>query len=151
MTTRIQKEHVDVGFGFPVHLMNVPMVKIRGSWVPRINHKHLAEAVLRALVHKPARWTGQELRFVRLQLEKTLAEFAKMFYVTHPAVLKWEKRGHQTTRMNWATEKDIRLHVYLKMAEEGDFEEVYQELRPAPSDRRRRTKIDVAEAGGVLV
>jgi hypothetical protein len=151
MTTRIQKEYVDTGFGFPVHLMNVPMVRVRGTWAPRINHKHLAEAVLRALVHKPARWTGNELRFVRLQLGMTLVELAETFYVTHPAVVKWEKHGNQPTRMMWATEKDVRLHVHLKMEMEGDLREVYRELRLEPSWRRRRTRIDVTEEGGVLV
>ena len=151
MTTRIQREYKDVGFGFPVYLLNVPMLRVRGTWVPRVNHRELAEVVLRALVHKPARWTGSELKFVRLQLGKTLTEFADLFYVTHPAVLKWERRDDAPTRMNWATEKDIRLHVLLNLADGQELPDVYRELRPQPPERPRRTKINVAEEPGVLV
>lgn len=143
MDTRKQREYVDWGFGFPVYLRNVTMVKVRGTWVPKVNHNQLAEAVLLALVHKPARWTGDELRFVRLQLKLSLAAFAERFYVTHPAVIKWESRKDAPTRMKWATEKDIRLHVHLQTADE--LVPLYKQLRKAPSERRRRTQIDAAE------
>ena len=31
MEKKIRKSFIDTGFGFPVHLVNVPMVKMRGS------------------------------------------------------------------------------------------------------------------------
>ena len=39
MNTKIQKEYVDMGFGFPVYLQNVPMVKVRGVWTPKVRQQ----------------------------------------------------------------------------------------------------------------
>lgn len=141
-----RKEIMDFGFGFPVKLQNVPMVKRRGEWVPDINYRDIARKLLRALCVKPARWTGNEVRFVRLQLEMTLSEFAEQFYVTHPAVVNWEKQGDKPTKMNWATEKDIRLFLYLRTVGEEEFPDVYRQLERKQPERPRRTKIDVREA-----
>ena len=91
METKIQKEFIDNGFGFPVHLRNVPMVKVRGEWTPKVNYNHLAESLLHALSFKPTRLTGLEIHFIRNHFEMTLKEFSKRFCVSHVAVMKWEK------------------------------------------------------------
>ena len=96
--TKIQKEFIDTGFGFAVRLKNVPMIKVRGTWTPKINYNHLAEAVLHSLAFKSARLTGAEIKFIRTHFDMTLQEFAKRFCVTHVAVLKWEDR--KSTRLN---------------------------------------------------
>ena len=41
METKVQKRFVDTGFGFPIRLINVPMVKVRGVWTPKINYNEL--------------------------------------------------------------------------------------------------------------
>ena len=63
METKVQKGFIDTGFGFPIHLINVPMVKVQGVWSPKINYNELAYAVLRALAHKESRLTGNEIKF----------------------------------------------------------------------------------------
>lgn len=115
MERKIKRVHVDHGFGFPVKLLNVSMVKIRGEWTPEINYNLLAEIVLRELCEKDGRLTGNEIRFIRQHFEMTLQQFAKRFGVTHPGVLKWETLKNKPTGMNWATEKDIRLFALLKL------------------------------------
>ena len=50
---KLQKEYVDHGFGFPIRLRNVPMVKVRRTWTPDLNYEALAVAVLKALCFKP--------------------------------------------------------------------------------------------------
>ena len=149
-TEKTVNEFVDTGFGFPVKLLKVPMIKRRGAWSPKINYRELANAVLLALCVKPAQWTGSEVRFVRQELKMTLTEFAKKFYVTHPAVLKWERRGDEPTKMGWSTEKDIRLFVYLQFTDEDRLSDVYRQLERKGSERCRRTKIDVTEAALAL-
>lgn len=111
METKIQKEFIDSGFGFDVRLSNVPMVKVRGEWTPKINYDDLARAILLELSHKKSRLTGNETRFVRTYFGMTLQKFAKRFCVTHVAVMKWEQAGSSPTSMSWATEKDIRLFI----------------------------------------
>lgn len=142
MKTKIQKEYVDVGFGFPVYLQNVPMVYVRGVWTPKVNYKRLSEMLLQMLVEKPSRLTGNELNFIRNKLQMNLKAFAERFYVTHPAVLKWEKSADKPTNMNWATEKDIRLYVYHSVSKEDNFSAIYDLLEKPPSSTPRKTKID---------
>ena len=97
METKIQKELIDTGFGFPIRLRNVPMLKVRGVWTPKLNYNELALVVLRALTHKESRLTGNEIKFIRTHFEMTLQEFAKRFCVTHVGVMKWEKSKNQPT------------------------------------------------------
>jgi len=146
---KIQKSFVDEGFGFPVVLMNVPMLQVRGKWTPNINYKKFAEAVLEALAHKPARLTGNEVKFIRHKFEMTLEQFAKRFgQKSHQAVMKWEAAKDKPTAMLWPTEKDIRLaiiHSFDRSATK--FVNLYDELReqkPAKPERVRIEAEDVA-------
>ena len=100
-----------MGFGFPIRLLNVPMIKVRGAWTPKINYNALSLKVLRALAHKESRLTGNEIKFIRTHFEMSLQEFAKRFCVTHVGVMKWEKTKNAPTSMGWSAEKDIRLFV----------------------------------------
>ena len=109
--TKIQGQYTDRGYGFPIVLRRVPMVKIRGRWTPQIDYNVLARGVLTELTQLKGRLSGDQIKFIRLQLAMTLQEFATRLGVTHPAVLKWEKSGSKTTGMNWSTEKDIRLFI----------------------------------------
>ena len=58
MNHKIKRVHIDRGFGFPVKLVNVPMVKVRGEWTPAINYNLLAEVVLKELCEKDSNLTG---------------------------------------------------------------------------------------------
>ena len=69
---RIDAEFVDRGFGFPVRLLNVPMVNVRSIWTPDVNYKALAENVLFMLAAKPAKLSGAEIKFIRSYFEMTL-------------------------------------------------------------------------------
>ena len=143
--SKILKSFLDTGFGFPVYLLNVPMIEVRGQWTPDINYSALSKGLLRALAKKPARLTGNELRFIRNSFELTLKEFAEKFYVSHPAVIKWEKAENEPTNMQWATEKDIRMFVHLQVEGREDLVTIYKRLRPQASRRKRKTEIDVQE------
>lgn len=139
MKRRIEKKYTDYGFGFPVVLHNVPMVQVFGTWTPEINYQQLRHNVLLFLIRKPARLTGTEVRFIRHSFDLTLQEFGERFDVRHSTVLKWEKAKEEPTRMNWSTEKDIRLFVADrilsadKSAEE--FFSLYRDLCHKKEDR----------------
>ena len=151
MTTKIQKQYIDMGFGFPVYLLNVLMIKIRGHWTPKINYNDLSDLLLTALAEKPSKLTGNELKFIRTKLEMKLADFAEKFYVTHPAVLKWEHKKDEPTGMNWATEKDIRLFIFLSISSKAEFPKRYQQLRPEASDKKINTRIDLHASDNLLL
>lgn len=140
---KIAKVFVDQGLGFPVRLINVPMVKVRGAWTPNINYNELAMAVLVALAHKPARLTGSEVRFIRQHFEMTLQGFAERFCVSHPAVMKWERAEKSATAMTWTTEKDLRLFVFSKLgAKPADVVDLYAGLEQAVPDKSVPVEID---------
>ena len=95
MNTKIQKRFVDEGFGFPVVLRNVEMVKVRGVWTPKVDYNHLAKVIIMALAHKPSRLTGAEVKFIRHYFKMTLTQFGNRFSVSHPGVIKWGNRKQE--------------------------------------------------------
>lgn len=142
--TKIQKSFVDYGFGFPVVLLEVPMIEVRGTWTPHINYKKYANAVLEALAHKPARLTGNEIKFIRQKFEMTLQEFAKRFgQKSHQAVMKWEEFGDKATSMAWPTEKDICLAIIEFIHRPASkFLELYNELEEQRPSNDEKVKIE---------
>lgn len=116
------------GLGFPIRLVNVPMKKVFGEWAIDINFNTLQIVVLNMLARKPTALTGKELRFIIDYLEMSTREFAKLFGVTHAAVLKWEK---EETKMNPSTEVYLRLYIldYLKVTDK-EFRMIYLKIKP---------------------
>lgn len=144
--TKIVTEYIDRGFGFPVVIHNVTMVEIRGEWLPKINHAQLKDSVLRHLVIKQNFLTGNEIKFIRTAFEMTLEDFGKRFYVSHQAVMKWEDTKDSPTKMNWSTEKDIRLFIYKKLTDKGLLE-IYNKLEKKPDSKIiQDNKLDIKEA-----
>lgn len=102
------KKMVYKGLGFPITMLNVPMVKIQGQWAMDISYKKLFNIVLEDLINKPALLDAAEIKFIRKYLEMTTTQFAELLGVTHPAVLNWEKeRSHQSL----STDVFIRLFL----------------------------------------
>lgn len=146
MERKIQKSYIDYGFGFPVTLLNAPMVKVRGEWTPEIDYNEISRSVLVLLSEKPVRLTGHEVKFIRLRFEMTLDKFAKRFSVSHAAVLKWEKSGDEVTKMSWALEKDIRMFVVFNLLKKAKkLAELYGELEKEKSSQKRKIKLDVSD------
>lgn len=144
--TKIVTEYIDNGFGFPVLIHNVTMVEIRGEWLPKINYAQLKASVLRHLAIKQNFLTGNEIKFIRTAFEMTLDDFGKRFYVSHQAVMKWEDTKDSPTKMNWSTEKDIRLFIYKKLTDKGLLE-IYNKLEKKPDSKIiQDNKLDIKEA-----
>jgi DNA-binding XRE family transcriptional regulator len=143
MEKKIQKVFIDEGFGFPIKLLNVSMIKVRGQWTPNINYELLTDVVLEALCWKPAKLTGNEIKFIRQYFEMTLTEFAERFYVTHAGVIKWEKTKEKPTEVAWTTEKDIRLYVLSQLeAKPKEIAHLYENLEEKPSKKTHALKFD---------
>ena len=124
--------------------MNVPLIEVRGEWISQVNQKELQNRVIEALVLKPSRLTGSEVRFLRLVSEMNLKQFAQRFDVTHPAVLKWEKTENKETGMSWTTEKDIRLFALKNLAPGAkEFLLTYDHLSEVAHAKLQVIKIDL--------
>lgn len=115
-----------LGLGFPVLLLNVPMVEVRGIWTPDIDYNMLQKVVLRALAHQKAPLTGNHIRFIRSWIALTQDEFGKLFGVSHSAVVKWEKSKDSSAKIVLTTERDIRMHILdLLLKKVEDFRNAY--------------------------
>jgi len=116
------------GLGFPIKLINAPMRKVYGEWVFDFSMGIFQKAVLNMLARKSSSLTGKELRFIIDYFEMSYRDFAKIFGVSHVAVVKWEKKG---TRMSPSTEICLRLYIlnYLKVTDK-EFRKLYLNFNP---------------------
>ncbi len=116
------------GLGFPIRLVNVPLRKVFGEWAIDINFNTLQEVVLRMLATKSTHLTGPEIRFIIDYFEMSYRDFAKLFGVSHVAVVKWEK---ELSKMNPSTEAYLRLYIlnYLKVNDK-EFRKLYLTINP---------------------
>ena len=130
MEKKVIPHYVYEGFGFPIDLINVPMIKTRGEWIPDIEYNKLRKALLLALVEKPSSLTGNEVRFIRKYFRKTLEAFGQEFGVSHAAVIDWEKTENHPIKINPATEKCVRLFI-VDALNVGDhkFRESYHDVK----------------------
>lgn len=102
--------------GFPIVLVDPPMVEVRGHQVPDLNLRELQEAVFRLLIVKPARLTGAEVRFIRKHLRMRQADLARVLNMAnHSVVSQWERREDQCTGMEYNTEVLLRVWMAAKV------------------------------------
>lgn len=99
------------GLGFPIILLNVPLIEIRGCEVPDIDYNILQRIVLLALAQKPLPLSGNEVKFIRTYLEMTYTHFANKFGVTHASVIHWENAKNASAKITPTTELCIRLFI----------------------------------------
>lgn len=141
---KIQKSFLYEGSGFPVYLLNVPMVYVRDVWTPDVNYNEIDSLILQVLAFKPARLTGSEIRFIRHYFEMTTTKFAARFDVSFAAVLKWEKTGNRHTKMNWTTEKDVRMFILSRLHKRAqEMVALYNQLEEVKSPKPVSVRIDV--------
>ena len=145
MSKKIQKSYIDYGLGFPVQILDAPLKKIQGEWALDLNFEKYEKTVLFALALKPARLTGNEVKFIRHHFAMDLKKFGKRFGdVAHSAVIKWEKFSDEPTNMNWATEKDIRLAIVDKLRPKF-LRKAYEKLQEIAPRKAHRIKIDTSD------
>lgn len=130
MERKIKKCFLYEGLGFPLHLINVPIIKTRGEWTPDIDFNQLQKSVLLALAKKTISLTGNEIKFIRKYFRKTLEAFGQEFGVSHAAVIDWEKEENKTVKINPATEKCIRLFILDSLhVADHQFRESYHDVQ----------------------
>jgi hypothetical protein len=73
MKSKIQDEYVTEIFGFPVKILNCPMVEFEGQWLPKIDHERMGNLLFIELLKSKHRLTGHQVRFMRehLRLKQT--------------------------------------------------------------------------------
>jgi len=113
--------------GFPVVLVDPPMVTVRGQEVPDVNLRALQEAVFQMLVVKPTRLTGAEVRFVRKFLHLRQADLAELLNMAnHTVVSQWESHGDEPAGMEYNTEVVLRLSMATRIGRREDVPELLE-------------------------
>lgn len=124
-----EKKIIYEGFGFPIILLNVPMVELREIWTPNIDLNVLQKVILLALAHHPVDLTGNQIRFIRTWLGLTQSAFGKLFGVTHSAIVKWEKTNNAASKMNLSTQRDLRLYLLDQLlSRDDDFRKAFKTI-----------------------
>ena len=96
--------------GFPVILVDPPMVDFRGVAVPDVNMRTVQETAFLMLIVKPARLTGSEVRFIRAYQQLRQADFARVLNMAnHSVVSQWESRRDEPSGMDYNTEVLLRI------------------------------------------
>lgn len=102
--------------GFPIVLVDPPMVEVRGHRVPDVNLRELEGAVFRQLITQPARLTGAEVRFIRKHLRFRQADLARVLNMAnHSVVSHWEGREDGAAGMEYNTEVLLRVWMAAKV------------------------------------
>jgi len=111
MSKKIEKKFIYSGFGFPVELSDVEMIKIADSFHPKIDVRKLANSVIESLITQKTRFTGNQIKFIRTYFSMSLREFSKVVNESHTAIMKWEKFADKPTNMDINIEIMLRLYI----------------------------------------
>ena len=134
--------------GFPVLLVDPPMVEVRGHQVPDVNLRELADTAFRLLVNKPARMTGAEVRFIRKHLRLRQADLARVLNMAnHSVVSQWESKEDDPTGMEYNTEVLLRVWMAARLGLGDQLVELLESrLKDLPSRSPRPLEVSVHQA-----
>lgn len=95
--------------------------------IPAIDTLHaiLAEA----LISKPARLEGKELRFLRKELGLSARQFAKILHVDHTTISKWENGNDPI-----GPQSDLLVRALLTAKKEGSLDPLVAKLSGMDED-----------------
>lgn len=111
------------GLGFPVVLVNASFTDSPYGETLDINFNLLEAMVFEALIRKPTRFAGAEVKFIRHVMEMTQNVFADFLGVERSAVAKWESKDLKATGMTPATEGLLRIQMarHIKHSIDKEF------------------------------
>lgn len=125
MKNKKHKTFIFEGLGFPIKLINAPMIKDCDEWHLDVDMNKLMRVVIEALVYKSSAFSADEIQFIRTYLQMTTKEFGKMFGVSHIAVLRWENGKNKIAP---SLEFYIRLFVLDRLhVKDSEFRNFYKE------------------------
>lgn len=123
MTKKI-KSFTYTGFGFPIELHNVEMIKINDEFHPKIDIRKLANSTIESLVTQQKRLTGNQIKFIRSYFSMSLRRFAHVVNESHMAVKKWEDFQNNPTNMDINIEILLRLYIYDHLIKKNDRKKI---------------------------
>ena len=107
MKKKIIDKYIFEGFGFPVILHNVVVGKFEEEY-PEINYKELELKTVQSLIASSIALTGNQLRFLRKFMKKSLRDIANDIEVSHAQIKNWEDKMKEVTGMNHNLERRFK-------------------------------------------
>lgn len=140
-------EMIFMELGFPICLVNPPMIEVRGELIPDINLRQLQARVFQLLITKPTRFTGGEVRFIRKHLRLRQADLAECLNMAnHSVISQWESRQDQPTEMGYNTEVVLRLWMATRSGYEDITGLLESKLRRLGQKAERPLEVEISTA-----
>ena len=105
------------GFGFDVLLKNIVVKKVHGEEYPDINMNELKFMTAKALLKRPVRMTGHQMKFLRTFLRLSFDVLSEKINVPASTIRSWESKGKEVTGLSLEQEKALRIFVISKVLE----------------------------------
>ena len=115
------KVHKYTVLGFPVLILNPVFKKAFGDDCLDIDHKKFVASVFMALIYKPARLSGAELKFIRQYMEMSQDNFVKkIFYgeIDRATLSRYEGKKLRASGMNASQESILRARMIVYISRE---------------------------------
>ena len=110
------------GLGFPIVLLNAKIKNTEYGEVLDVDFNKLSELVFEALIRKPSRFSGAEVKFIRNHMELSQNVFGNMLDVDRSSVGKWEAKDLKPTQMMPAVELSLRIQMAQRLRHSVDRE-----------------------------
>lgn len=141
MTNKVMKRFIYEGFGFPIELHDVEMLRINNEYFPKIDVRAIADETMKSLVLQKSKLTGNQIKFIRSYFSSSLRDFGEIVNESHMAVKKWEDFKDKPTNMDSNIEIRIRLYIYDKVCVKNKndkikFYEQYQAINHILHDQQ---------------
>jgi putative zinc finger/helix-turn-helix YgiT family protein len=96
--------------------------------IPHINE--LRSVIAEALISKPARLSGRELRYLRKYLELSAREFSKLIHVDPSTLSKWENGEDKV-----GPQSDLVVRALIAAKKEENYQELVEKLNALDESR----------------
>ena len=144
---RLKTPYDYFGTGFKIKIINPQYLKIFNEWMLDIDFQKLDNRAYELLATIKRPLTGNEVRFIRLHSGLNMTQFGERLSVSHAAVGKWEKTKDTATKMEWNTEREIRMFILNEIeTKPAKFIEFWRELETKPGKTKTPPmKVDAKE------
>ena len=111
--TKVARNFIYGGLGFPVIFRAVEVKEVMGELVPNINHRKLQDEAFLALLRASFKFSGAHLSFVRNYMGLKQEDLGLRLGLSgHSMISKWEKKKAAATGMSGAIEAGVRILMY---------------------------------------
>lgn len=108
-----KKIEIYEALGFPIAIENPRYIEFAGEKVLDVNPGRIMKAAFKAVINKPARLSGAEVKFLRGFMQLSQEDFSRMIGVERSIISKWQDKKQKFTGMDVPTEVLLRIQCQL--------------------------------------